>query len=722
MIDNSNLSFPPEHDVKPSIPSDELKKDDLNVDQKEKVKGALESIPVRSSERIVDKDLEDALDEWIGQFTVEVPESNPFHSDKILVFSDKYTGLLPNNGMHEWEFHQTTQWINDLKEKGSTGSFKLEGTDEFKQKIIGAIKELCLGLGSRQFLRQAIQSGVPVTIDFGETSEFRWQALDDPRNMGDVIDFKKLDFHVHINTEKSDKVKLAVKGKETWEPLPLATIVGHELIHYLHAATDWADFKFRSEYPLEADRRIAAFHDAEELETIRGTLPTPWREPKIEENEGDWDVATSAQNTDYGFNENWIRTAGGSWPRLDHTGIPAVDFHKKPADEEEALKLAYASVLEGDEKDVETVFSNDWRSLLGFSAEEVMEECTWVALEQGRLNIYNKMITLGVSPQHNDLRHALKSPDPNLTIDFLRTVHGLDIAGPWSVEFRGHSTRGPNLLSLAVSTKNVSVIRHLIDLGLNPMEKNQMQISLLHFAAEAGADLETMRYLIEEVKLDPAALDYAEENALHHALRGLASSEVLEYLITKCKLDPNQPSNFGGTPLHRAVTHVENLQSVETLIKLGANPKTEEEPLIHSAIPYLLDFRMLEYLIHDCHLDPNEKDKGGNTALRRLSESVVFQALDGSRLKKLQALGFNLTQPISADGRTLLHLAAEKGNPYLIATLANQFHLDLFAKDKKGATPLDFAPADSPNRAKINELMKSKSLWYRIKSSFWSPR
>ena len=72
----------------------------------------------------------------------------------------------------------------------------------------------------------------------------------------------------------------------------------------------------------------------------------------------------------------------------------------------------------------------------------------------------------------------------------------------------------------------------------------------LHDASQSG-HLEIVKYIVEEVKVNPEVMDNYGETPLDDASWG-GHLEIVKYLVEEVKVNPETLDNNGDTPLHRA--------------------------------------------------------------------------------------------------------------------------------------------------------------------------
>lgn len=667
-----------------------------------------------------EKDLGSQLDNWSNS-TIEILDpSNPFFGEDVLVFNDSYQGLLPNNGMYKSEWEMASKWITSLQQDGVVGPVTLKGDEEFKTEVIKSVKELCQTIGSRKFLKEIFSADYPLVIKSTRSK---------PPH---CLPKKKL-CTIALNPNILDANEVLNKGKAAWSLSSFTTTLCHECVHYYNALVNREDFKKRvmDDFVLTD---LAHFSNSEELLTITGqtkdeTLHDSLLTPASLDDEEDWEMDSEAL-IEPSYSENWLRTATGQWPRVSHQGfeyIQTPDWSK--VSPEKALNAIKGIIVLGDEKKLDEILNSGWREHVGLEeAEKALQEGASLALKHGQNHLYEKLISLGVTPKNEHFLIALSKPDPQPILSFLMQFDKITIKGPTA------RPAFPNLLFAALKMHcDVKTMQFLISQGIDPLQRNEKEppifISFLNISLKGNS-------LLDEALADKTTLEmvlFLEKCGLQpnkHALHDAAvrcPSEVIEYLITKCGFDPNE-SIDGQTPLTRmggdGIWSPLDLQRIQHLISLGADPRLAIDKhghtLVHKAINHKFNFGALEYLIEECHLDPNQPNNHGRTPLMALN-SHALRDLGYAKLQKFKELGFHLTKPIDSDGQTLLHRAAQADLPELIEVLFRNFNFDLGIKDGKGKTAMDYCRKGSSSYAILDKLLTEKSFWRRFVRRIWSP-
>lgn len=105
-------------------------------------------------------------------------------------------------------------------------------------------------------------------------------------------------------------------------------------------------------------------------------------------------------------------------------------------------------------------------------------------------------------------------------------------------------------LYIATLNGNLQEVKRLIEEGLNPLDKDINDDTLLHFAAIKG-ELDILKYLVEDVECNPAMQGFRGTTTLHAAAQGEQFTTV-KYLVEQCQLDPIALDHVNWYPLHYA--------------------------------------------------------------------------------------------------------------------------------------------------------------------------
>lgn len=244
----------------------------------------------------------------------------------------------------------------------------------------------------------------------------------------------------------------------------------------------------------------------------------------------------------------------------------------------------------------------------------------------------------------------------------------------------GHDER-PGFL-WAARGGNLEMVKHVIDLGADPMVEDYSGRNALGFAAFGQTDLEVLKFLAEDLELDPEQLDRMGRNAGLSAAYYNTSLEAVQYLAGLC--DMTIRTNEGMDAFMLAAYRNKNVEVVRALMEISEDPFAREEDYGGNALHLAAirgDLDKIDFLISE-GFDPfdvtdNEGRDVMSLAAYRNSAEVVRALID-------RGLDVNRGD---AKGRTPLFYAAQRNKPEVVALLI-EAGADVNAQNDHGATPL----------------------------------
>ncbi|XP_042226108.1 serine/threonine-protein kinase AtPK1/AtPK6-like isoform X2 [Homarus americanus] len=240
---------------------------------------------------------------------------------------------------------------------------------------------------------------------------------------------------------------------------------------------------------------------------------------------------------------------------------------------------------------------------------------------------------------------------------------------------------------------HVQVLQVLRDRGCNLSALTADGSTVLHLAADYG-NLEAVTWLVGE-GLDPSVKN-TENFTAGELAKAAGHAKIYHYLrITSCVARLARPSSTGAggssTQASREVLRAASEGDQTTLARLvgtGASLEvTSQQPGEEGLRPLHLaawgGYDQMVWMILDQNVDREAVAKG---------RQVVHWAAVGGHVQVLQVLrdrGCNLTA-LTADGSTILHLAADYGNLEAVKWLVGE-GLDPSVKNQAGCTAKDLA-------------------------------
>lgn len=257
-------------------------------------------------------------------------------------------------------------------------------------------------------------------------------------------------------------------------------------------------------------------------------------------------------------------------------------------------------------------------------------------------------------------------------------------------------SEGNTAFTYAARSGNIALLKKLLEKGVKPND-NALFTAAQGSRRESNT-IETYKYLVEEVKIKPTALNKSGQNVLHILAGKPNQTEIIKYFITK-GLDPNKADKEGTTPLMVAASARET-SVLEFLLPTAKNINLQNlkgESALTNAVRYGSPEAVSLLLAKGA--DVNVKDKDGNNLGVYLVQSyrpqIMGRGQEGAnakqdpfaaKIKLLQDKGLNLATP-QKDGNTLYHLAIIKNDLNLLKKIAD-LNIDINAKNKDGLTVL----------------------------------
>lgn len=297
--------------------------------------------------------------------------------------------------------------------------------------------------------------------------------------------------------------------------------------------------------------------------------------------------------------------------------------------------------------------------------------------------------------------------------------------------------KGANLLMLSIANdKDLKLASYLQSKGLSLNDKDDEGKTVFDYAARTGniellktlkakgvkasdnaltmaaqgtrrgaAPFEAFKYLVEELKINPAAVNAAGENVLHILVRKPNQKEAIHYFIEK-GVDINQPDNEGNNAfIHAAAgSDLELVKSLLPRVKdINAANKKGETALfaaVRSSSPAVVGFLL------DNGAEARLLDKSGYNLAYHLVQSYKAGPNEDftAKLNLLQQKGLDVAAP-QKDGNTLYHIAVVKNDINLLKKI-NELKVDVNAKDKDGFTALHRAAMIAKDDAILKYLLQ----------------
>ncbi|WP_313377155.1 ankyrin repeat domain-containing protein [Chishuiella sp.] len=260
---------------------------------------------------------------------------------------------------------------------------------------------------------------------------------------------------------------------------------------------------------------------------------------------------------------------------------------------------------------------------------------------------------------------------------------------------------GATLFDYAAINGNVELLKSLIKKGVKPTNSALIYASKgTRFAANT---LDTYKYLVEEVKLDPKTKGTNGENVLHNIVRKKDQADIINYFIGK-GADVNATDNDGNNSLMIA-SSTNNLDAVKQILAKTKNinaVNAKGESALFAAVQKGSP-EVVSYLIQNgakTDLKANE----GNLGVYLIQSYRKQNAKDfEQKLAIITKSGLNLSTP-QTDGSTLYMTAVTKNDLDLLKLLAT-LKIDVNAQNADGMTALHRAAFVAQDDAVLKYLL-----------------
>ncbi len=320
--------------------------------------------------------------------------------------------------------------------------------------------------------------------------------------------------------------------------------------------------------------------------------------------------------------------------------------------------------------------------------------------------VYDLILENGVkvTDTNRDGANALLVLTPSITdmsiIDYFQKK-GLDI--------QSKDNDGNGMFNYAAIKGNIELMKKLIDMGVDYKGENKEGGNAMIFASYGSRGssnpLEVFEYL-DGLGIQANVTTTHGETPLHNLAYSNKDPKVFEFIVEK-GVDINQANEEGNTLLLNAING-ENEEIAQIYIPKVADINHQNEDG-YSALTYAV-------IRHQDALIPVLLEAGANAdVVDSEGNNLVFYAFDSfdekekasfeSTMKMLKKEGVSM-DPVQDNGNSLLQVATEKGEVFLIEQALNM-GADINAKNREGLTVLHLAAMKAENEKVLEYLLEN---------------
>lgn len=322
---------------------------------------------------------------------------------------------------------------------------------------------------------------------------------------------------------------------------------------------------------------------------------------------------------------------------------------------------------------------------------------------QQNTEVYDLFFKAGISPKQTykdgaNLIMLSIASDPELKLADYFIKKGIDI--------HAKDENGNTVFDYAARGGNVEILKKLKD------RKVAHTSDAIVFAAQGGrftsSKLDMYKYLIEELKINPASSIANGDNVLHYIVKKKDQNDIIEYFLN-LNVDVEKPNKQGVTPFMSAAGSKE-VKNFKHLLSVVRNIQTKT-PNGENALVFAVesgDPVMVSELLEK-GLDVYVQTEKGNLGYYLIQSYRTMRPGETrdefkEKLDILKAANFDFTKP-QHDGNTLLMLAVGKNNMQLVQKLEN-LGIDVNNVNKEGYTALHRAALIAKDTELLKELIK----------------
>ncbi|MGO2295042.1 MAG: ankyrin repeat domain-containing protein [Psychroflexus halocasei] len=291
-----------------------------------------------------------------------------------------------------------------------------------------------------------------------------------------------------------------------------------------------------------------------------------------------------------------------------------------------------------------------------------------------------------------------------LLMSHLEKVNEIDFLIKAGLDLKSTDHDGNNAFMYAVRKGNISLLKELIQEGINPKvvnEKGENAIFMASYGARGYSNPIEVYQFLTELGLESNITNTDNATPLHKISRNTKDTKIFDFFINK-DVDVNQQNTKGQTALMNAAAY-NDLSVLEYLIKKGAKvEKTNNNKQTALMLATQINSaKVVDFLIKN-NAKTEVKDKKGNTLVYYLIQAEASKDFEEKYKLLVDKINF---KGLQANRNNLYHLAVEKKSEKLLA-LAKKHQADINQVNQNGLTPLHLASMTAQNPEFIKAVLK----------------
>ncbi len=253
----------------------------------------------------------------------------------------------------------------------------------------------------------------------------------------------------------------------------------------------------------------------------------------------------------------------------------------------------------------------------------------------------------------------------HLASKYARTTHLIDVileTGKFDINAADNYGRTPLHYAIMGTNSDINA-RHLIRKGADPTIANREGNTPFHLAAFRGKEIETIKLILENERVDINSRDFSGMTALHYAI--WASNVITVRYLLKKGADPNAVKKNGATLFHLVVQSDDYYKTTELIdiiletgkFNINAADNDGRTPL-HYAIASFDSVTIIIRRLIQLGADPGIAAKNGVTPLHMAARNVNSMDLIDELLPKVKTGAVDVNC-VDKNGRTPLAYARD---------------------------------------------------------------